>query len=88
MKKSHRSIKYLIIIGLVFIAYCFYWFQLRPNEIRKSCDKSAILIERDHTVVSALGREEIDQGKSWFTITKGFEYKTVYDQCLRDKGIN
>ena len=87
MKKSFRLTKYLILIGLVIIAGYFYWFQWRPSEIRKGCDKSAKLIERDHTVVSTLGRAEIDQGKPWFTITKGFEYKTVYEQCLKDKGI-
>ena len=87
MEKSSRSIKYLILIGLVIIAGCFYWFQLRPSAIRKECNEQAILIERDHTVVSTLGREEIDRGKPWFSITKGFEYQTVYDQCLKNKGI-
>ena len=89
MKKSYKSKSYIIvfIVGLVLITGYLYWFQWRPTLIRQNCDKSAKLIERDHTVVNTLGREEIDQGQPWFTITKGFDYNTVYDQCLKDKGI-
>jgi len=61
----------------------FYWFQWRPTQIRKDCNKLAIETEKSHmtlksmTDISIIGRKVIE----------GFEYNTVYPQCLREKGL-
>ena len=85
MKKGYW---FIIVIVLLLVAGYFYWFQWRPRETRKDCNKSAEEISEEHTdrhwhgvappSVSNLPDVEIE---------KGYEYDTLYTQCSRERGI-
>jgi len=32
-----KQYKYIILIGLLILGFAFYWFQIRPAQIRREC---------------------------------------------------
>lgn len=74
----------IILLGLV--GGWFYWFQWRPSKIRQGCNKSAIEIEKLNTKTWWEGLDILSKTPNVST-TKGYEYSTVYTQCLREQGI-
>jgi preprotein translocase subunit YajC len=65
----------IIVVGL--IAGSFYWFQWRPSKARQDCNSSALETQSYNTVTIVGVR----------TVKKGFDYNSVYIQCLREKGL-
>lgn len=37
-----KGYKLLMILLVIFAGICFYWFQVRPSQIRKNCYKEAV----------------------------------------------
>lgn len=42
-----KEYKFIIIIGLVFLGLLFYWFQIRPINIKKNCSQIREVIPAD-----------------------------------------
>lgn len=73
MKTAHWL---LIVIGLILIAGWFYWFQHRPSEIRKYCNKWA-----DDSSGLTVNRAK------WGNAINTEPYNNYYMQCLREQGL-
>jgi len=77
-KKASASI---ITIILVISAFAFYWYELRPENIRKSCSKdaadSAVISTQNYEVLNTLKREE----------KQNELMKDFYSNCIKSKGL-
>jgi uncharacterized membrane protein len=71
------SLILLVILG----GGVFYWIQIRPGRIKAECNEWA-MSEEKRQVANLL--EVAKQGR-FPTDLK--EYETLYNQCLREKGI-
>lgn len=76
-----KEYKYIILIILVILGFIFYWFQLRPLQIRKGCIKNypdafRVPTNDDNGRLSSIG--------NWIGDTD----KTGYQKCLRENGLN
>jgi len=67
------NIKHLSIILLLILAW-FYWFQLRPAQIRSKCSKS-----REEVVKSSYGKKPVN---IWSQ-----EADFAYEYCLNRNGL-
>ncbi len=38
-----KEYKYIILIGLIILGFAFYWYELRPTQIRKKCFSESLL---------------------------------------------
>lgn len=66
------SKKYLFIVLIIILGFLFYWFQIRPSQIKAECAQTtseAINTTRDSDV-------------DWFKWQKPF-----YEHCLHKKGL-
>ena len=59
-----------VVVLIIFLGY-FYWFQWRPSQIVKQCDKEAVEKASD-----------VDDGNQAIKI-----YDARYKSCLRAKGL-
>jgi len=76
----------MTLIALVLIGGWFYWYQWRPSNIKRVCNKSAVEIEKENThAIFEGGRTTPIEMK--METNNGYEYDTVYTQCLRNKGL-
>ncbi len=61
----------IIVIVLILLAGYFYWFQWRPNQITKQCNKEAV--------------EKAKEPEAFNQAIK--IYDALYKSCLREKGL-
>jgi len=78
----------LLAVLAIFVAYAFYWFQVRPSLIKKKCH--AISVEKARSLLKT--KSELSGGyqyKEW--VEKGLSLKddreSAYQNCLREKGL-
>jgi len=69
-----KQYKYIILIILVILGFAFYWFQLRPTQIRSKC----------WDTVEKIKNGEI---KSDNYLDKFFPTDNLYTNCLKEKGL-
>ncbi len=76
-----KEYKYIILIGLIVLGIAFYWYALRPSQLKKECDGYA--------------REMVNYDLKVYTgTTQGVYYDwqkendKYYKSCLREKGLN
>lgn len=68
------KLKQYWLIGVIFLILfggMFYWFQWRPSQIVKQCDKEAV--EKARSV------DDGNQAIKWYDVR--------YKSCLREKGL-
>lgn len=70
----------VIILGLIILGFVFYWFQLRPVQIKKECF-SKHLAPRDGSLYEQYLREKNDPINN---LPAG---EKAYDNCLREHGL-
>ena len=68
MKKEH---KVLIGVGLILLAGLFYWLQVRPSSIKKSCHRESI--------------NQASLENSFESATE--RYNALYERCLNRNGL-
>ncbi len=80
-----KEFKYVIILILAILVCIFYWFQLRPSNIRKECKKYVSESRLDLT--SDIEKEEL--GNDMIKINKAEQEKADfwYKDCLNSKGL-
>jgi len=70
------------IILITITSFSFYWFQLRPSNIRKNCaqesTESAVLSTQNYEQIDTLKRQE---KQSQLT-------DTFYKQCIKGQGLD
>ena len=72
----------MVVLGLV-----FYWYELRPNNIRAACSSSSykstkgkpLNISSGYVPVAEREREKTELEK---------DYENLYQECLRSHGLN
>jgi len=76
--KNIKHVYILLAIILPILAFLFYWFQIKPINIRKKCIKEAVESARKGTYMNLHGSYEDQFRKQcdWF-----------YEKCCRVKGI-
>lgn len=74
MKQTSRIILIISIVVLVILGSVFYWFQIRPTQIRKECALNA----KDPDLSSDYAKYV--EGKNFFD-------QKVYDRCLLEHGL-
>lgn len=52
-----KEYKYIILIILLILGFAFYWFELRPTQIRKECFEST----RGNPLLEYEGKEELQK---------------------------
>lgn len=78
--------KLSILIVIVIIAGgTFYWFQIRPSNIRKECLTEAQKYSR------SIAETELKLESEGFSIAKNADYKKIenekFNECLINKGL-
>lgn len=68
-----KSKFFLIVLLLLFVVGGFYWFQLRPSQIRSYCHKRIVDLAGE---VEKLTSERAIAG-----------YKALFDRCLNEHGL-
>ena len=84
MKWAILVVSAVLVVG--FVAGWFYWYQWKPSKVRETCNKTAIETEKDHTTTYWQGFNLSKEDAKTFT-DKGYDYNTVYTQCLRAEGL-
>ena len=74
--KKLKQYKYIILVVLIVSSFIFYWFQLRPAQIRKECYK----MTESSVVFNPLLFAKKYAGESYFD-------EIAYKKCLREKGL-
>ncbi len=68
---------------LVIVVSAFYWFELRPEQIREECDKYAIEMVNYDMKVNA----NVPKSYGALTFDSGKQGDSYYHKCLREKGM-
>ncbi len=76
MEKYIKENKNVLIIVVIILGLAFYWFQLRPTNIKKSCSWTTEQIEADAGITKEQAEQNIDSFKNKCDITK--TYSTGY----------
>jgi hypothetical protein len=83
--KINISIMYLVIFVLSF-STLFYWFEVRPSNIRRDCSassiESAIQNAKDKSSVSEAYKQVADKG-----MYNKDDYTFLYNSCLSANGL-
>ncbi|MCX6723414.1 MAG: hypothetical protein NT094_05135 [Candidatus Staskawiczbacteria bacterium] len=85
---KENQLKISIILVLVLIGW-FYWYQWRPSQIIKACEKEAI----DLTSVDIRNLSDLNIQNGIISDTKTGDrqynnyYNLRYQQCLKSKGL-
>ena len=76
-----KEYKYIIIIVLVIMVFTFYWFQLRPTQIKRGC--ADIAIEKINSNNSGRNyvpiAERVDNNQT--------DFRNYFERCLTEKGL-
>ena len=70
----------LVIIGLISLSVIFYWFEIRPANIRKHCSDLAPLDTAE--AKNLLDKDAVDQEIRVLELSSA-----VYTNCLHEKGL-
>ncbi len=70
-----KEYKY-IVLGVVILGAAFYWFQLRPAQIRKECYAKTLATMSNF---SAFGSEVV--------IKETKQKEVEYENCLKSRGL-
>lgn len=75
----NKNMKITIAIGFIIIGFLFFWFQVRPSNIRSEC----AFIAKDNAI------EEYTTDYPWADpgSYSSAGYKHYYDMCLQEKGL-
>lgn len=76
-----KQYKYIIFILLLVLGFVFYWFQLRPTQIRKECNRISFL---ESNIIDRSREDEFVPGSIAFKFASPDER---YKICLRSKGL-
>lgn len=75
-----------LIVGLIVIGIAFYWFEVRPTQIRKKCDEK-VLTESLYSVSQA-EREKLRRDMNKINALEREKSTFWYEQCLHENGIS
>jgi hypothetical protein len=80
--KKIKEYKAIITLVLVIILGAFYWFELRPNQIRKNCWQKIENLKIGEKEDKTFNQDE-------FLIKYGIQesMEKVYTNCLKEKGL-
>jgi len=79
---KNNSNKTLLIVGiLALLGFAFYWFELRPSNIRKKCSLYAV----EKSVIAYPYKDEQDTTKRT-ELQETLEAK-LYQGCLAERGL-
>ena len=70
MNKQKKIVIFLIIL---FLGFIFYWFQIRPSQIRQRCHKW--IVDLPGSIEKELSEKGIKA------------YDALYNRCLHEKGL-
>jgi len=78
-----KEYKGILIIILILIIGTFYWFQLRPNSIRKGCWNEIEKIKNGEIKKEGFNSEQ-------YRINEGIQNSIdkYYENCLRKRGLD
>ena len=81
MKKEY--VKYIILA--ITLVGLFYWFQIRPSNIRKECHEYVLM----NGLYETSNEERDELGRDWQKINKEEEIRTAlhYQKCLGEHGL-
>ena len=71
-----KQYKHIILLALLILGFVFYWFQLRPTNIRKECYKDTYIDATDKI-------SELDKKYGIYDERN----ERDYEKCLRSKGL-
>jgi hypothetical protein len=71
------SLLVLVLLG----GGAFYWVELRPSKIKAECNKWAMSEEKKES------NSALDMALRGELTLISKDYETLYNQCLREKGI-
>lgn len=75
----------LLVIIVIIIGGAFYWFQIRPADIRKECLTEAQKYSR------SIAETELKLENEGFAITKKADYEKIetekFNECLINRGL-
>jgi|GEM_PF-3536910 len=74
--------RYIFLVGIIIVAGgFFYWFGIRPENIRANCAASTdALLESAKSSAAELGPPMTAEEQST-------QYNMTYEQCLHDSGL-
>lgn len=76
MKEKIKIILPIFILILIIVGLAFYWYELRPNEIRKECFKTKQETIEVYSFLRSVSDEKVE------------EYSEIsYQNCLRQHGL-
>jgi len=71
----------LMVVGLALIVVGFYWYSVRPSQIKKECSE----IAREQTVKATLGTCDANRDNYEACLAKFMP--DSYNMCLHEKGL-
>ena len=76
-----KNVVLIVVVFAVFVLGSFYWFELRPTNIRKECDKTA----REDTIKATIQVCDASRGNYEGCLA---EHKPkLFQDCLHSKGL-
>lgn len=76
----------LLLIILAVLALIFYWYEVRPSQIRQSCDisatESAQSLLKTKAELSSAYKELVEKD-----LYLKDDYASIYSKCLSSKGL-
>ena len=83
--------KILTVLLLILGSFLFYWFQIRPSNIRNECVKNAeiraVKITKLRLELEPGELDEYDKNIIQNKLFKEDDYKDFYQVCLNEKGL-
>lgn len=76
---------FITILAVLFVGICFYWFGVRPGEVRKDCWESAKKMASDvaDMEMAVESKGQIIEKKADYEKVRGDRYKA----CLLENGL-
>lgn len=88
MRKG-KNFDFLILISIIILIFSFYWFKLRPQQIRKYCSSQARIGAQNKCKQKARlnpdSKSLQDRAKEDFFLREDYEY--CYELCLKQRGL-
>lgn len=83
-----KEYKYIIIIMLLILGLGFYWYELRPGQIKKECEGIATEDARKSLKTKVeLGADELYKVAAEKDLFLKDDYKSYYEHCLSRNGL-
>jgi hypothetical protein len=87
LNPNHKKVVFVAVLAIAL----FYWFQIRPSQIKKACAKQSSLSAHQMYLQElekypTLNKKEIERVKNeGIFLTE--QYEGIYRQCLSSKGL-